>query len=192
VTTAYPLKWPEGWPRSAYRKSAAFKVDYDKAVRELGYEIERLGGRYPVLSTNQELRVDGTPKRNTYIGDTGVAVYFEVKGKQKVFACDTYNTVKDNIRAISKTIEAVRSIERYGASALLERTLSAFDALPAPDDWRATLGFEKGSRPTEEQITKNFRLRATNAHPDSGGSHDAMSRLNKARADAMKELHNGR
>lgn len=183
----YPLAWPEGWPRKspAGRKYASFKVDFDKAVRELGYEIERLGGRYPILSTNLELRVDGTPRRDRgEPSDRGVAVYFELKGKQKVFACETFTTVKDNIRAIGLTIAALRTVERFGATEMLERTLSAFDALPPPKSCWDILGLRPGS--SAEEIQAAWRRLAAQHHPDRGGSEARMAEINTARDDALK------
>ena len=180
----YPLAWPQGWPRSKHRRTSAFKVTFDKALRDLGFEIERLGGRYPVLSTNLELRVDGSPRRDRgEPADPGVAVYFELKGKQQVFACDTFRTVGDNVRAIGLTIDAFRAIGRYGASAMLERALSAFEALPAPKCWEI-LGVRPGA--SAEEINRAFRAKAVAAHPDSGGSHEVMAALNQARDDALR------
>jgi hypothetical protein len=180
----YPLAWPAGWARAKGRRSAAFKVDFDKAVRELGYEIERLGGRYPVLSTNLELRIDGTPRRDkSEPRDPGVAVYFELKSKQKVFACDTFHTVRDNIRAIGLTIAALRSIDRYGASDMLERALSAFEALPAPKSCWNILGLGPGARVPD--IKEAYRRKAMTLHPDQGGSDAAMAELNRARDEAL-------
>lgn len=182
----YPLQWPAGWPRAKSRRSAAFKVDFDKAVSELGWEIERLGGRYPVLSTNIELTLDGRMRRDRSApADPGVAVYFELKGKQQVFACDTFYAVKDNIRAIGLTIEAFRAIERHGASAMLERALSAFEALPAPKTCWDILGLVPGS--SRRAIEESFKLLALKHHPDRGGSNAKMAELNKARDDALRE-----
>jgi hypothetical protein len=182
----YPLAWPAGWPRAPIggRRSAAFKVDFDKAVRELGYEIERMGGRYPVLSTNLELTIDGRPRRDRgEPRDRGVAVYFELKGKQKVFACDTFFSVKDNLRAIGLTIAALRAIERFGASDMLERALSAFEALPAPKCWDI-LGVPAGA--PAEAVNAAYRRLAATHHPDRGGSNDRMAELNVARDQALK------
>ena len=182
--TRYPLAWPAGWARAKGRRSAAFKVDFDKAVRELGYEIERLGGRYPVLSSNMELRIDGTPRRDQRVSDPGVAAYFELKGKQKVFACDTFHTVKDNIRAIGLTIAALRSINRYGATDMLERALSAFEALPAPKSCWDILGLR--SHASMQDVKEAYRRKAMTLHPDQGGSDAAMVELNRARDEALK------
>jgi hypothetical protein len=188
----YPLAWPAGWPRkhtsgwSARR--ATFKVTFEKALSELDDEIERLGGRYPILSTNLEVRLDGTLKRSGgEPGDRGVAVYFDLKKKQKVFACDTYDAVKDNIRAIGLTIAALRTIDRYGASQMMERALEAFEALPAPLDPYEILMIPRDAR--REDIEGAFKRLAFKHHPDrEGGSTAKMAELNRARDLALEAL----
>lgn len=182
----YPLAWPFGYPRAKSRRSSQFKVTFDKALSELADEIDRLGGTDPILSTNIALRLDGQLRRDRIEpSDPGVAVYFTHKGKQKAFACDTYYTVRDNIRAIGKTIEALRSIERNGASHLLERALSAFDMLTAPGkSWWDVLECRPDA--TRTVIEANFRRLARDRHPDNGGTHEAMSALNEARDAALK------
>jgi hypothetical protein len=186
----YPLAWPDGWPRKtpSGRRSAAFKVTYDRAVADLDNEIRLLGGRLPVLSTNLQLRLDGTPVRDRgEPSDRGVAVYFELNGKQKVFACETFTTVKDNIRAIGLTIEALRAMQRFGATEMLERTLNAFDALPPPAakrNWWDTLECKQDA--SREVIEANYRRLARDRHPDRGGSNDAMAELNDAKRLALE------
>ena len=153
-------------------------------------QIGMLGGRYVVLSTNVALRRDGIPYANQpEPTDSGVSVYFERKGKQMVFACDRWTKVKDNIRAIEKTIEAMRGIERWGASDMLERAFSAFEALPAPGQtakrtWWQILGVSETA--TKDEINAAYREKAKSSHPDSGGSDDDMSELNVARAAGLK------
>lgn len=159
----------------------------DRARQELEDEISRLGGRYVILSTNIELRRDGKP----YAGqkepiDSGVAAYFERLGKQMVFACDKWDRVRDNMRAIQKTIEAIRGIERWGASDLLERALTAFEALPAPKNHWDILGVRRGA--TADEISTAFRAKAMKAHPDAGGSTAEMAELNAARDAALREI----
>lgn len=183
----YPLAWPAGWPRKQYRKSDTFKITFDKAVSDLADAIERLGGKYPVLSTNLEIRLDGFFKRNVpEPRDPGVAVYFEAKSKQRVFACDTFSNVRANVRAIGLTIEALRSIERYGASDMLERALSAFDALPALLDPWQVLGVPRDA--DLGTIRAAFNRLAAMHHPDHGGSNAKMAELNRARDLALEAL----
>lgn len=126
---AHPLHWPEGRARTRRRQRSRFDVTFAQARDALSDEIHRLGGRYMVLSTNVALRRDNLPYANQpEPDDTGVAVYFERNGKQMCFACDRWDRVKDNIRAIQKTIEAMRGIERWGTGEMMDRAFSAFEA----------------------------------------------------------------
>jgi hypothetical protein len=179
MKSTYPLKWPEGWPRAKYRRGGGvFRIDFDAAVDDLSDEIARMGGRYSLLSTNIG------PHGYLKSPDTGAAVYFESKGKQKVFACDTYLDVKANVRAIGLTIKSLRSIERHGASEMLERALSAFVALPSPPDPWKILGVPRDA--SRENIEAAFRALARKHHPDHGGATAKMAELNRAREEALR------
>ena len=181
MTRRSPLKWPEGWPRAKTRSPAKFDMSLDRAERYLDWEIERLGGTYPLI-THDRFKGSSDPV------DPGVAVYFTVKGKQRVFACDRWNAVRDNIRAISKTIEALRGIERWGASEMMERAFSAFTALPAPS-WRDELGFPLDSMPTGHELETRFRELAKRWHPDKpDGNAEKFKAITAAREAALKEL----
>lgn len=187
TVSRYPLAWPAGWPRKQHRKSDVFKITFDKAVSGLSDEIDRLGGKYPILSTNLEIRLDGSFKRDRgEPRDPGAAVYFNIKDKQRVFACDTYSNVRANIRAIGLTIEALRSIERYGASDMLERALSAFEALPAPLDPWQVLNIPRDAG--EAIIKAAHKALSLQHHPDMGGSNAKMAELNRARDLALEAL----
>lgn len=190
----FPLHWPEGWPRTKSPSRSRFDVSFVAARDGLFDEIGRMGGRYIILSTNIELRRDGLPYANQpEPRDSGVSVYFERKGRQMVFACDRWDRAKDNMRAIQKTIEAMRGIERWGASDMLERAFSAFEALPAPGvtairAWREVLGFPPAAHPDREGIEAAYRAKAKRAHPDAGGSTDAFTELQRARSDALRSI----
>ena len=176
-----PLKWPEGWKRAKSRQAARFDVSFDKAVRELEWEIERLGGKYPNITHNKW-------HRGKEPEDPGVAVYFEVKGKQRVFACDRWYNVRDNIRAIQKTIEALRGIERWGASEMMDRAFAAFEALPPPS-WKVDLGFTYDAVLTWPDVERRHRELAKKYHSDTGNGSDAvMARINAARDAARRAL----
>lgn len=186
MTDAYPLAWPHGWPRTKSRQRARFDMTMDRATREVVNEIARLGGRYVVISTNIPVRRDGLPYANARPNnaDPGVAVYFERKGKQMVFACDKWDQVKDNIRAVCKTIEAMRGIERWGASDMMERAFSAFTAIEPPRSPWGVLGVKPNA--TREEVEAAYRAKAKEVHPDTGGSTAAMAELNQARDDALR------
>lgn len=190
ATEAYPLAWPTGIPRTRSPTRSAFgEVTIHRATQELLWEIERMRGRLPVVSTNLELRNDGLPySKQRPITDHGVAVYFTRRDHQLVFACDRWDRIEHNMRAITKTIEAMRGIERWGSSDLMERAFAGFEALPAPDPWWKTLELSGPTR-SEREIRDAYRRASANAHPDRpGGSHDRMSAVNAARDEGLKRL----
>lgn len=196
---AFPLAWPTGRPRTPgnQRKEGKFsakahngrwvetrRLTINEAMVRLTDEVERLGGRYPLLSSNLEVRLDGRPRSGQgEPADPGVCVYFQLSGKPYALACDTYSRAAQNIAALAAHIEATRAITRHGVASAAE-TLQAFQALPAPTTWRDVLG----GPTTRAEATAAYRRLAADAHPDRGGSDDRMAELNAARDAAMKAL----
>ena len=185
---AYPLTWPDGWKRVARRQRSRFEVSgFGKARDFLLAEVKRMGGSGVILSTNIPLRLDGLPYANSREpNDPGVAVYFRYGKREMCFACDAFVTVRENAYAIAKTVEALRGIERWGASDMMERAFRGFAALAATshEDWTTVL--ECGADADAYTICARYRTLARSAHPDvAGGSHEAMARLNQARESAL-------
>jgi hypothetical protein len=123
-------------------------------------------------------------------GDPGVAVYFQRDGKPMVFACDKYFESCDNVYAIAKTIEAMRGIERWGASDMMERAFTGFAALPqqASSTWRERLGFRSDEAVAVTTVEERFRELAHMHHPDKGGDPSRFREITEARAAARIEL----
>lgn len=206
---AYPLQWPEGWPRTrdcdkqdskyrfkknrGYGNGSSFWT-FAEARDALVTELERLGARNAVLSSNYELRLDGLPRGGARTPfDTGIAIYFVLKGKQMVMACDMHLRAEENMRSLALAIEAMRQLERHGGGTMMERAFTGFMALPSPGQkpartWREVLNLDGVSHPTAEQIREHYRLSARSAHPDAGGSVEAMAELNAARDAALREI----
>lgn len=167
---AFPLTWPDGRPRSQYRNHAAFKSSLARARDHLLDEIRLLGGTSTILSSNLELRMDGLPYANQKApSDPGIAVYFTYKKTNHCFACDDWRNVEDNVRAIGKTIEALRGISRWGTGDMMERAFLGFVRLPAPEGepWWSVLGFYDE---TEALFQGDYEIRAKTLvqqfHPD--------------------------
>ena len=186
MAEAFPLAWPTGYPRTeAYkRRRANFKAfSFAQARDTLIAEIRRLGARNPVLSTNVPLRRDGLPYANSgLMKDPGVAVYFTLKERQLVLACDRWDKIEDNMRSIELTIDAMRGMERWGCSDMLNRAFTGFTALPEPpkkQSWQEIFGTADPIK-AEDQ----YRQLMKQAHPDLGGSHERAQELNKAIEEA--------
>lgn len=183
---AFPLTWPAGWKRTNYRERSRFKVTPGRARDQLFEELRRLGANKIILSTNIELRQDGLPYCNRRApADPGVAVYFQHKGRPMVFACDQWISVEENMWAIMHTIDALRGIERWSASDMLERAFTGFQALPSGEKktWWEVLGVPRNA--SQDQIRDRFRQLAREHHPDHGGQNDEMTKLNDAYSEGM-------
>jgi len=189
---AFPLYWPEGVKRTKpyARNRARFKTMLGTARENLLIELDRLGAANKIISTNLPLRPDGLFRiDDRKLEDPGVAVYFQHDGKPRVMACDRWDTLAANIHALSLTIEALRGIERWGSSDLVERAFTGFTALPPAGDWRAVFaGYEAHGL---AGIRSRYRAMALEVHPDRGGSTEAMARLNAAMEAAERELAPG-
>jgi hypothetical protein len=191
----YPLEWPLGWVRAKSRvpgnfKSGKERISLFKANQRLEDELERLGAKNLVLSTNVSLRMDGRPRSDERPKDPGAAVYFSFRGKATVLACDRYVDVAQNVAAIAAHVEALRGMDRWGVGTV-EQALAGYKALPADTaaDWRAVFGYKPGERTTVEDLKSRFKLMARDRHPDRlNDDGSAMAHLNRARDYAIAEL----
>lgn len=204
----YPLSWPPGWKRtgSAYRRRAGFgtvarqyregvahyagkrQLSVVDALTRVEGELERLGAANGLVSSNLELRLDGRPRADRgEPSDPGVAVYFQLEGKPRCFACDRWDRVADNLGAIAAHIEALRSIDRYGVGTR-DQAFAGYLQLEAPAvEWWTVLGVKPNA--TLDDVEEAFRRLAKELHPDVvGGDHDRMARLTEARAIARRAL----
>ena len=187
MTEAYPLHWPEGWPRSRVEQRkwslpGGRQAGWSGVVDRLIGELRRLGARNIVVSTNQPLRRDGLPYAATRrIEDPGAAVYFALNDRPMAMAQDRYELLVDNIRSLALAIEGMRQMERHGGGHMMARAFTGFQALPAPGagrHWAEVL--DVGTGASRAEIEQAYRRRAFNLHPDRGGSTEAMAELNVA------------
>jgi hypothetical protein len=198
MVESFPLYWPDGWKRtpSAQRGFGRFRLGFAVARDGLMRELDRMGATDILLSTNVPLKRDGLPYASAgQPEDSGAAVYFNYKGKKVCLACDRFMLVKDNLNAIKHTIDALRGIERWGASDMLERAFRGFAALPGAPvqrSWRETLGFTqddvRAGRVTAEAIDSRFRELVQKHHPDKGGDADTFREVVAAREAARIEV----
>ena len=176
----FPLQWPLGKTRNQRPEYSRFKPGsiYSEA-QDIFRQLELMGASQIVISSNMQYRNDGLPYTRQNVHDTGVAVYFKSNnGDDQCIPCDSWVSLEENMRAIAKTIEAMRGIERWGGKSLMNAAFSGFKALPEaivtppPDrphrDWWVVLGVERNAdAPTVKQA---YRRAQATAHPDAGGS----------------------
>jgi len=184
--TAFPLCWPLGHTRTTGDKAWWPKAPTPGAARdELFLELERLGATDIILSTNAPATKGGTfyasykePK------DSGVAVYFTWKGRPRVLACDRFEKIHMNIRAIALTVEQLRRIASRGVADFMDKVFTGFDALPpgsvdSPDNWWKVLGVNQDDG--VKKIQAAYRQLLKKYHPDTG-TEPSVSMLQKVKA----------
>jgi hypothetical protein len=182
-TRAYPLYWPEGWPRATFHKVAKFGDHSVKAGRtEIARQVALFDARELIISTNLELRTsDGLPRSNQrQPADRGVAIYFKRGGVDMALACDVYTTIEDNLWALARTLDALRQIERDGSPSLINRAFKGFAQLPDPDrrEWWEVLNVARTA--SNEEIRSAYLRLAKQYHPDAGGDAKMFDQVQKA------------
>lgn len=206
MTTAYPLAWPDGWPRTPkfrhedgkgkfrrVNKSGAGRDPYwtfPEARDTLFDEVRKLGAQdgRTVLSSNFPIGRDGfalSPKSRPE--DQGVAIYFQLDGKSLVMAQDRYTRAEENMRSLALAVEAMRQLDRHGGGVMMERAFTGFAALPPPTAkraWHAVLGISQNA--SIDEIKAAHRDLSRRHHPDQGGSADFMAEINAARDEALR------
>lgn len=184
---AYPLQWPAGYPRTKNPARSKFDTTFAVARNSIMREVKLLGGKAPIISTNIPLRNDGLPYASfKTVSDKGVAVYFTYNNNSVVLACDKWDKIEDNMQAIRKAIDALRSLDRWGVSDILNRAFTGFVALPdsTKKHWSEVLCLPRNAN--ESQIKEAYRRLAIETYPDRGGSALRFIEVKEAYEDAIK------
>jgi hypothetical protein len=193
---AFPLDWPIGYKRTRNRINSKFKQTMDEAQNFLRAEINRLGGKGLIVSSNIPIRKDGglyADWMNKRIDDPGIAIFFKYQEKEVTMCCDQYERVWENIYALGKGIEALRGMERWGVSEFLERAFTGFKALPAAFEMPApTVNWwnvlEMDENATYFEVKKQYRILAQKYHPDNkeSGNAEKFIQIQKAYENAIR------
>lgn len=185
---AFPLHWPQEWPRTANRGKSQFKTTLEGAIKNVenglklfandsGKKVENM-----LVSSNYQLM-------NRNPADPGVAVYFTWDGISTCIAVDRYARIEENLQAIYHCIEAERTKLRHGGLNLVRAAFRGYAALPPPSSgrhWSSVLDVAVGA--SLDEIEAAFKKMAKKHHPDqNGGDSTRMAELNTAIAQARKE-----
>lgn len=187
MTQAYPLTWPQGFPRSQRRGDATFKTSLPGALKNVQDSLRLFGSdsgkkvEHVVISSNCTLG-EARP------ADSGVAVWFVWDGRQVCVAVDRYAKVEHNLQAIYHIIEARRTELRHGGLAIVRATFTGFVALPAPHqhDWRSVL--DLGADAKLEDAERQYKALRSRHHPDKGGDTEKFDAVQKAWERAQEAL----
>jgi hypothetical protein len=187
----YPLHWPEGHPRTPPEKrlTSQFKTTLAGAVKNVADSLRKFGtdSGQPVKNIVATTNVGGINLSASEPKDSGVAVWFEWDGATRCIAVDRHRKPEENLQAIHHILEARRTEVRHGGIVIARTAFRGFIALAAPGakPWWDVMGVKRDA--TLDEINAAYRTRANVAHPDNGGTHEAMTELNAARAAALRE-----
>ena len=185
----YPLQWPAGVERTPanIREVGRFDTTIYDATRGIQRELDLFGATDVTITSKVLRNRDGSiSARQQYLDDPAVAVYFTLRGQHRCLPCDRYKSISHNLRAIQRTIEAMRGIERWGTKSTIEATLGAFslpDGTSTP--WWEILEVSQSAPPAV--ISAAYRVKARQVHPDVGGNAEAFHQLQQAYEQAVAE-----
>lgn len=206
-----PIHNWQGPARCRY-ETCRFKTTPTKTTYELQEELGRIGVGMAVLQidiTERDIRNDGKPRADCRPTSSRVALSFEHPQQGPItMPCYTYDGWHNNLRAIVKTLEALRAVDRHGAVTMGQQ-YAGFKALPVDADSFATieeaaahllnLAVGKGEWALSDRagvindrdlFRKVYRDSCSFTHPDAdGGSERSFTIVQKA-ANKIKE-HNG-
>lgn len=138
-----------------------------------------LGARDVVISSNAVLNKNGEiAARQPKIHDTGVAVYFTLHGESRCVPCDRWVQLEDNVHAIELTVEALRGLDRWGASEIVDAAFRGFAASRPATRRRSVARRTTAGGPSSKSARRRQRRRSTQPstgmvkvyHPDKGGN----------------------
>lgn len=192
--TCRPLNGTTFPPDSrAQYENCRFKATYSQTMRDLKDELRRIGVDRAVIEleiNEADLRKDGAMRASSKPHGTRIRVSFEKPGAGPLqFACDTYGDWLYNIRAVAKTLEALRAVDRYGATQGSQQ-YAGWAALPEASGVDADLKRdpidvlrEFAGNPMGDHSPRKLRQTAVfRNHPDHNpnAAPDAITRINAA------------
>lgn len=188
------LDWPEGFERTdpADRTSypSGFEVTRTHAFDSIVEELGRLEGAMNIRVETAAPHTSKQPHRpyaDRDPDDPGVVAYYDQQGQGYAVACDRWDNLRDNARAIALYIDAKRAINRYGVATVGSEF--ATQALPTGEEDVVVAGAGRSphdvlsvSEDAPEATVKGaYRELLKERHPDHGGSKAEFRQLQQAK-----------
>jgi hypothetical protein len=199
------------WQNTSGHTTSQFTSTWTDTLDLLERELGALRAKELVLEVDvreRDIRNDGLLRSDAKASSPAVVVAFESKHGAMLYRCDRYTSVpyrnrmapwQHNVRAIALTLQALRAVDRYGATETGQQ-YTGFKALPAGG---IALGAGMTAADAAEFIEEHsgvsvrlpvsepvlalaYRKAVRALHPDIGGDVELFQRLQKA-----KELLDG-
>lgn len=174
------------WLRPAHKRGRSpYKAGWSATADLLDRELRHLHARNVVLQvdcTEQQLRLDGQLRAGARLGSDAVVLAFDSKHGPMSWPFDAYDRAgysspsgtqgwHHNLRAIALTLEALRAVDRYGATNSGEQ-YTGFLAISARSESAAEAEAElraiSGS-PADHTLAQVVRAARRVSHPDVNG-----------------------
>ena len=191
-----PLQWTGAITPAAQRRTSPFQATYPATLELLFREADKLGASDLVIEADiaeRDIRTDGLPRANARFGShPGVVIAFGSRHGPLRYATDAYDRWQANLRAVALSLEALRSVDRYGVSrtgqqytgwrALAAAASSGFGTADEAIAWmRRQYGRSEPEAAALLSPEGLHRRLAKILHPDAGGSRADWDRLDAAR-----------
>lgn len=185
-----PLPKPaDGW------KKSPFYGGYTDTLDRLEREMRHLGATdivFLVDADHSHIRNDGWPKSTMRPSTPGIIVTFETPAFGAMrYESGRFNSWEQNLRAVAMTLERLRAVDRYGCTKGEQYT--GWKKLPTgmpTGEWASVeaamrflclIGQPSTLSVLPSDLDTVYRAAARKAHPDAGGSHEVMSKVNRAK-----------
>lgn len=185
-TKPLPAVWPTG-PRTpaAERRKSQFTAPWGRTMEQLEYELRMLEAAEPIILEAgyqpHELRLDGFPRKGARPTDPAVIISFSSRVGPLRYACDTFLTHEDNLRALALSLQALRAVDRYGAAR--GEQYQGWAALPvqAGMTTHEAESFIREHGGYGGELRAAYHIAARHLYPKNGADHGPWDRLQLAK-----------
>jgi len=196
-------RWP-GEPTKSRRRSQ-FRASYASTLDLLESELRNLGAKDIVIQVDldpRDIRNDGMLRSNAQPRTPRIILSFERKrGQQTVsmsYPCDRFTDWQDNLRAIGLSLQALRSVDRYGVTNSGEQYRgweriggpvavhsNGFQSADEAAEFLAHVGAGNKSKimASRDEMETAYRYACVATHPDRpNGSADTFKKVQAAKS----------
>lgn len=180
-------------PAKLPMQRSRFEATYPQTLKQLERELKHLYARQVTIQAGfRQVRNDGWPYSSAKPEHPACVLQFQSKGQPLLFKASKYDTFEANLRSIALTLEALRAVDRYGV--VEGEQYAGFKQIAAPG---ASVNDGTMNKHTAAQVLAGlcdwtvdqvladvetaFRAATRAAHPDFGGTTEAMAAVNQAR-----------